>query len=124
MPCTTWLTDSEVREFASVPDDKELNETLQQLRSVTGENWLVGKRKVSVQHDSILKRVFCKQPPPITTHTLYNDCHGEYQIINLAGPEGGTVFHHWPNEREGIINYILGFIGGHQRALATEKRDG
>lgn len=115
MPAVTFLSDHEVREWANVPDDKEADELLQQLRDVSGRNWVIGRHKVRVQHPSLIKRLFCKPPAPLTVWTLYLDCHGEWQIMSLATPKGSSIFHYSPESRECVLNYMLGYVSGAQK---------
>lgn len=111
MPAVTYLSDSEVRQFATVPDDKDCNELLQELRRATGENWIVGTysvRRGRTPTDWALRR-----PAKVSRHyTLYADCHGEWQVINLVTPCGGSVFHGSEQSREDVMNYMLGVLNG------------
>ena len=111
MPAFTYLSDSEVREWRSVSDDKECNDLLQEFRKATGEDWLIGVRQWPV------RRTFWKwlRRTPITLHkhhTLYADCHGEWQVINLVTPNGGSVFYGSAQSREDIMNFMLGYLAG------------
>lgn len=115
MPALTYLSDQEVREWAAVPDDKDCNEILQELRSLTGENWVIGRHQVK------FARRWFRRPLPITVYTLYADCHGEWQVMNLVTPEGGSNFYGSAQSREDVMNYMLGYIGGIQNARKTKK---
>lgn len=110
MPAFTYLSSHEIEKWASIPDDKECNDLLQELRAKTGENWLIGRYTTRTRHPSLWKRLFCQPPAPHVEWTLYADCHGEWQVMNLVGPNGGSVFHGCT--REMIMNYMLGYIGG------------
>lgn len=107
MPAVTYLSDREVREWSSVKGDAECDDLLQELRKTTGENWIIGT------HERLpRKRWFRKQGPPLRFYTLYADCHGEWQVINLVTPDGGSIFHGSKQSREDVMNFMLGIICG------------
>lgn len=111
MPAFTWLSDWQVREWQSVPDDKDYDELFQEFRKATGENWLTRV------HEHIARRSFWQwlrrqEPRRVRSYTLYADCHGEWQVINLVGPSGGSVFHYSEHTREMAMNYMMGTING------------
>ena len=118
MPALTFLSDDVVRAGRSVKDDKECDEILQDLRRLTGEDWIVRVREIP-QHTWPLG--FSK--PPIRDYTLYADCHGEWQIINMAGPDGGTVFSLHPDSRNACMNFMLGMICGIQNERRAKEAD-
>lgn len=118
MPAITYLSLQEESDWASVPDDKDINELLQELRKTTGENWLIGRHQVAVRHGQFWKRLF-RKPAPLTSWTLYADCHGEWQVMSLVTPHGSSIFHLWEHSREAIMNFMLGYIGAWQRVART-----
>jgi hypothetical protein len=112
MGAFVYLSDSEVRRWQTVPDDKDCNDILQELRSLSGENWLVGVRQYRLRSTwwEWLRRA------PQRWHkvyTLYADCHGEWQVINLVTPAGGSVFHGSGQSREDVMNFMLGCLTGY-----------
>ena len=118
MPAVTYLSDHEVREWSIVKDDKDCNELLQELRSLTGENWIIG-----TQERWPRKRWFRKQAAPVRFYTLYADCHGEWQVINLVTPNGGSIFHGSSQSREDVMNFMLGIVCGWHDARKTSAFD-
>lgn len=125
MPAFTYLSDSEVRQWSRVEGDKDCDELLQELRRLSGENWIIGRQTIPVCHASLWKMIFCKPPEPYVSWTLYADCHGEWQVINLVTPEGGSNFHASAQGREDIMNFMLGYIAGlHRRREATAPLQG
>jgi hypothetical protein len=119
MPAVTYLSDWEVRNWQAVANDKDCDELLQELRKATGENWLI-----SVNERPAFKRAWHRlwnvQTRTIKFYTLYADCHGEWQIISLVTPYGSSIFHSWgERDRECIMNYMLGYLGG----LTAARRD-
>lgn len=121
MPALTFLSDNVVRAGRSVKDDKECDEILQDLRRMTGEDWIVRVRRIP--HRSWARSFV---DPDRYEYILYADCHGEWQHINMAGPEGGTVFHTHPDSRNAVMNFMLGMICGIQnerRAKGGEHGD-
>ncbi len=121
MPCTTWLTEQEARDWAVVADDKECDELLQQLRKVSGRNWVIGRAKME-SYVGLLGLLFRQRLKVRTFWTLYLDCHGEWQIMNLMTPKGGSLFHLSNQSREDVMNYMVGYIGG--STASTDKREG
>jgi len=115
VPAVTYLSDAKAREWATVPDDKDCDELLQQLNRVSGRKWVIGRHTVELAHAGLFKRMFCKPPAPHIEWTLYLDCHGEWQVMNLVTPDGGSNFHPSTGSREAIMNYMLGYIGGARR---------
>lgn len=112
MPSVTYLSPEQVRRYSSVPDDKECDELLQEMRHTTNEEWLIEVRTVS-QRPSPMDRFLRRVRPSIRVYTLYVDCHGEWQIINCVMPGGrGSVFTGGPATREAVMNYMLGHIAG------------
>ena len=107
MPACTYLTDEEVKRYSSV-SDKELDELLQELRAVD-DSW-------AIQETTAIKKGFWKNTE-VKHYTLYYKVqHPEWQVINLATPNGGSVFHYELNSREFIMNYIMGVLNGMQMA--------
>jgi len=110
MPVTTYLSDQDVRSWQLVPEDKDCDELLQDLRRQTGKNWLI-----SVHNHPKWKLAWHRLWPVKTeeifkAYTLYADCHGEWQIINLVTPSGGSVF--GASCREDVMNFMLGYLAG------------
>lgn len=106
-----YLSDSEVSEWRTVPGDKDCNDLLQEFRQKTGENWLIGVREYSIRQGwwERLRRVSAQTHK---SYTLYADCHGEWQVINLVTPRGGSVFNGSAQSREDVMNFMLGCITG------------
>lgn len=122
MPAVTYLRDHEVRAWASVPSDKDLNDLLQELRTLTKENWLIQRREIETRHASFWKRIFCKPPANHVQWTMYADCRGEWQVMSFATANGSSIFNACAHERENIINFMLGYIGGYRRATPPHER--
>jgi hypothetical protein len=120
MPAMTFLSDWEVRAWASVPDDKDCNELLQSLRKATGENWLIGVT-TRQKFRKAWHRMWFVENGDHKFYTLYADCHGEWQVINLVTPNGGSVFHGSAQSREDVMNFILGYLGGIHHASRDAK---
>lgn len=107
MPAVTYLRDDEVASGRSIPDDKEADELLQQLRNLTGEDWIVMILPIWIRDR------WWKRPRQTKRYTLYADCHGEWQIMNLVTPDGGSLFHGGAERsREDVMNFMLGMIAG------------
>lgn len=117
MPALTFLSDDVVRAGRSVKDDKECDQILQDLRRLTGEDWIVRVRELPTT------RRWLRPAPPVRDYTLYADCHGEWQIINMAGPDGGTVFSLHPDSRNACMNFMLGMICGIQNERRAKEAD-
>lgn len=117
MAALTYLSDDIVRAGRTVKDDPECDEILQELRMVTGEDWLV----------RVIERPMMRFGPfgtkPKKTYYLYADCHGEWQVINMPGPDGGSVFAPHPESRTAVMNFMQGIICGvqNERRAATRK---
>jgi hypothetical protein len=120
MPVVTYLPDYVVKRCRRVINDSECDDTLQVLRAVTGEDWIIEvvERRVKCRAWHGLSHIYER----VKFYILYADCHGEWQIINLCTPKGGSVFHNSRQSREDVINFMLGYIGGRQR-VNQEKPD-
>lgn len=115
MPAFTYLSDSEVRAWARVVDDKDCDELLQDLRRASGENWIIGVQRLETFRKA-WHRLWHVVSGEHRHYTLYADCHGEWQVINLVTPSGGSVFHGSGQSREDVMNFMLGYLGGLNRA--------
>ena len=114
MPAVTYLSDHEQREWSSIPNDKEADELLQELRKTTGEDWLVSVRRV--KHNRTLLDILLGRVKGDTfDYQLYCNFAYEAQIINLVGDKGGTVFHSPTSSRECVLNFILGYLSATTR---------
>ena len=111
MPGFTYLSDSEVRAWRTVPGDKDCNDLLQEFRQATGEDWVIGVREYDT-YKRKWHRLGRKVTGKAKFYTLYADCHGEWQVINLVTPEGGSVFHGSKQSREDVMNFMLGYLAG------------
>lgn len=118
MPAVTYLSDHEVARFSSVADDAECNELLQEFRQATGENWLIEVNRGTMRR-SLLQHLLHRPERIVALYTLYADCHGEWQVMNLITPQGGSNFHTWEHSREAVMNYMMGYIGGLGRRVAA-----
>ena len=110
----TYCYDHEVRNWESVPDDKELNELLQEVRNTISKNWYLQVRT----HKPRKRWWERKARPEFKTYTLYWYTGGgiEYQVINLATENGtGSVFSH--ANRSCVANFLMGLINGWQDAM-------
>lgn len=120
MPAFTYLSNAQVDRYSIVLGDEECNDILQQLRRATGENWLV---RVDVIDRP---RRWFRKAPPIRCYTLYADCHGEWQVINLVVADGGSIFVASEHSRDAVMNYMLGYIAGvraaHKRGDTPHER--
>lgn len=119
MPVFTYLSDHEVAAGRSVPDDEECNELLQELRAATGEDWIIIVTPIRKERN-VWKRLFGMKLETFQSYRLFADCHGEWQVINVITPEGGSVFYIWEHSREAVMNYMLGYLGGLQYARIRE----
>lgn len=110
MPGYTYLTDCEAERGLTVPEDRELNELLQEALRYN-DGWRILSRTVTPR-----KKLFRKKPAPKQIYTLYwyTGAGIEYQVINFATPEGGSVFHGSAQTREDIANFLMGYINGQQ----------
>jgi hypothetical protein len=106
MAAVTFLSDSEARSYETVEGDKDCNELLQELNHASGRRWLIERRTF------YRSRGLFRHAEEIKTYTLYLDCHGEYQVMNLVTPNGGSVFSY--GNREAVMNYMLGHLAGLQ----------
>lgn len=125
MPALVCLSQDRVERGRTVPGDKECDDLLQELRQVTGEDWIVltyTQRHPRGFFDAVRGR------PPISflIYSLYADCHGEWQVINCFTREGVSIFNLGAESRETVMNYMLGYVAGIYAAqrrpplLATE----
>lgn len=119
MAALTFLSDDVVRAGRSVKDDKECDQILQDLRNLTGEDWIVRVRELPTT-----RRWLQPAPHPVRDYTLYADCHGEWQIINMVGPNGGTVFSQHPDSRNAVMNFMLGMTCGIRNERAKGASNG
>lgn len=114
MPATTYLDDASVRRGRSVPEDPECDDLLQELRRVSGEDWLVLVR-THPGKKTRMDRLLRQEAQPEVHYSLYADCHGEWQDINFVRPENSES--RGPaGSREGVMNYMLGYTAGLHRA--------
>ena len=104
MPAVTFLSDSEAKRFETVEGDKDCNELLQEMNAKTDRRWLIEVRSF------FASRGWFRHAEEIKTYTLYLDCHGEYQVMNLVTPNGGSNFSY--STREAVMNYMIGYLGG------------
>jgi hypothetical protein len=121
MPAFVYLSQSEVDKYSQVKDDKLCNDLLQEMRNLSGLNWLISvdtRRGYLTWWQRVrgVENVWLE-------YTLYADCSGEYQVINLAGPEGGSVFHSNRDSRSAVLNFMMGFLDGWRCAKREEKND-
>lgn len=97
MPLTTYVNETQARVWRNV-DDKEMNAILQDLRTVSGEDWLIKSNYYFV------KEGWFKPKRLLIHYTLMVDVHGEFQVISLCGDREST--------RQDVINYMLGYAAG------------
>lgn len=116
MPAVIYLSDSEARRFLRVESDKDCDELLQQMNTVTGRTWLIQVQRWFEPRGLFRHAVERKN------YTLYLDCHGEYQVMSLVAPGGSSIFHASQNSRESVMNYMLGYLGGMERPANAETR--
>lgn len=109
MPAVTYLSDHQVKNSQAVIGDKEFNDLFQEFRNITGENWLIDHYEHPVYRRAWLG-LWHSIAGYVKVFTLYADCHGEWQVMNLVTPEGGSNFNVWRHSREAIMNYMLGYI--------------
>ncbi len=115
MPAFTWLSNDEVARGRRVPDDKECDDLLQELRAATGEDWVI-LTYPQERPRSVADMVLGRGGDPYTIYSLYADCHGEWQDINCVTAKGGSIFDKGAESREAIMNYMLGYLAGLQDA--------
>lgn len=118
MPAVTYLSDHVVKQGRTVPNDKDCDELLQELRQATSEDWIIEVIKRPLWKRR-WHRLGYRQDGERTYYTLYADCHGEWQIINVVTPQGGSVF--CGASREDVMNFILGYLAGLYQAGKTTK---
>lgn len=80
MPGFYYLNDYQVQEYSN-PDDPECCTLLHELNEASGRIWLV-----KIERFTQRKGLFRVE---VEHYTLFLDCHGEYQVINLV-PQRGT----------------------------------
>lgn len=117
MPGFTYLSDWEAREWLHVEGDKDCDELLQEMNAKSGRTWLIQVKRW------FAPRGWFRHAEEIKYYTLYLDCHGEYQVMNLVGPNGGSVFHFNRHSREAVMNYMLGYLGGLPAHPSTDRGD-
>ena len=113
MPAVTFLSDSEAKRFERVEYDKDCDELLQEMQRLSGRRWLIEVRS------HFLSRGWFRHAAELVTYTLYLDCNGEYQVMNLVTSRGGSVFSR--SRREDVMNYMLGYIGGLEECPQKEE---
>jgi len=111
MPVVTYLSDAEVRRGLSHEADPDLDSLLKELNAKSGRRWVV------LTYPVYQRGWFGKTKLLGHRHDLYLDCHGEWQIINLAtgigrGPSSTLFNSCWRGTRENVLNYMLGYLGG------------
>lgn len=110
----TYCYDHEVKNWENVPDDKDLNELLQDVRNTISKDWYL-----QVRTHQPRKRWWERQArPSFKSYTLYWYTGGgiEYQVINLVTPGGGSVFHGGCT-REHVMNFLMGMLNGWDSAM-------
>lgn len=107
MPAVTYLSDEEVKRGATVEGDKDVNEWLGLLNELSGRRWVILTRDLPLK-----KRHWFAKRRFVRNYTLYLDCHGEWQIMNLMIGGGATNFHYGSDSRNAVINYMMGYVGG------------
>lgn len=108
MGAFTYCYDHEVKNWETVPDDKDLNKLLQDVRNTISKDWYL-----QVQTHQPRKRLFHKQKPAFKTYTLYfyTGAGIEYQVINLVTEnEAGSVF--TSANRSQVMNFLMGMLNG------------
>ena len=101
MPATTWLREDE---FLQPTGHKVVDETLRELREVTGKDWRVDKRRTTTGHLWWKRHVDLFSLYVRLGMTMLGD---EFQIINFH--RDGTdwsINHHVPAEL--VVAYMLG----------------
>lgn len=109
MPMTTFLYDSDL----NVPtSNKELNEMLKEIRSVTGENWQIIEREK--------RRLFRRL---VKVYELYVEVGGigPFQVINFYRENTGTSINE-SNSTELVMAYLTGILAGIQIGGRKDKK--
>ncbi|CAM5397985.1 hypothetical protein AFEL58S_01990 [Afipia felis] len=112
MPAVTFLSDCEAKRFETIDGDKECNELLRAMNLLSGRRWLIEVRS------RFVSRGWFRHAAKIVTYTLYLDCNGEYQVMNLVTPSGGSVFSR--SGREDVMNFMLGYLGGMEESAQKD----
>lgn len=118
MPAVTYLNQNDAIKWRTVPDDKDCDELLQQVRATTGEDWII---EVFTHHS---KPKLFRKSQPYKFYTLYFGLPGgvEYQIVNLVSPKGGTIFYPTEISRELIMNFLMGLRNGYEECATKTER--
>lgn len=107
MAILTFLDPALVESGRHIRNDEEANGLLQELRRLTGQDWIVLVRACH-------RKLGWFRSKLIWDYTLYADAHGEWQVINLPTDQSGTgsgfVMHE--SSREYVMNYMLGYTAG------------
>ena len=111
MPTFTYLSEHRVQQLRSVPEDPEIDELLQEMRALSGEDWLLEIAEIE-EHESTRRWWFGpRRSHARKLYTLYADCSGEWQVMNLCVEDGdGSVFR--GGDRSSVINFMLGYSNG------------
>ena len=114
MPAVTYLSQHEAEAGRTVPDAKDCNELLQEVRKVTGEEWIIRV------HTYQTKRKLFRKQRTVKFYSLYYGMPNgvEWQCVNLASPEGGTIFHPSEVSRELVLNFLMGLRNGYEECAA------
>lgn len=121
MPAVTYFTEHEAEAMRVVPMDKEVNDLLLELRSITGEDWIISVGTYS-PYRSFWQWLLSHpgDPAPVVrVYSLYVAIitNYEYQIINLQVPQSdsGSVFVPSAASRAMVMNFMMGYINGYMR---------
>lgn len=107
MGAYTWLSKEEFERFSKIENDGELNEILQEARSL--------EPKIFVGTYVFLKPTWnwFKKDEYVTRYTLYSACfdHGEDMEVHVLNLN--------TSNRDYIANYLFGLINGYRACIAN-----
>jgi hypothetical protein len=124
MPAVTYLHQHEALAWRTVPDDKDCDELLQEVRKITGDEWVI---QVTTHQT---KKTLWRPSREVKFYTLYFGMPNgvEWQVVNLITPgsDSGSVFSPSEFSRELTMNFLMGMRNGYEgcreRMAAEEGR--
>lgn len=114
MPAVTYMSKQDAEAGRTVQNDKDCDELLQQVRKITGDEWIIRV------HDVRLAGSWFRKPRTLKYYALYYGLSNgvEWQCVNLASPEGGTLFHPTTISRELVLNFLMGLRNGYEECAS------
>ena len=105
MSMTTYVSDSELKNYVSVKD-KDLNEIFQEVREKISDNYFLEERTFA--HKRLFKKPFSR-----TLNQVFYRYNGmECQVINFCGDGESSINCYMPKSQ--IYNWMMGMLAGHE----------